>query len=66
MLFKGGKKGVEDEDRDNDSPTGGQATHEVNYVSEGEGQAGDFAAIDPHSGVKRGLKTRHLCMIIEL
>ncbi|EFX02890.1 voltage-gated chloride channel protein [Grosmannia clavigera kw1407] len=24
---------------------------------------GDFAAIDPHSGVKRGLKTRHLSMM---
>ena len=24
---------------------------------------GDFQAIDPHSGVKRGLKTRHLSMM---
>ena len=28
--------------------------------SEGEG---DFQAIDPHSGVKRGLKTRHVSMM---
>lgn len=25
--------------------------------------AADFQAIDPHSGVKRGLKTRHLSMM---
>lgn len=25
--------------------------------------ASDFQAIDPHSGVKRGLKTRHLSMM---
>jgi len=25
--------------------------------------ATDFQAIDPHSGVKRGLKTRHLSMM---
>jgi yeast amino acid transporter len=25
--------------------------------------SGDFWAIDPHSGVKRGLKTRHLSMM---
>ncbi|KAG8169020.1 hypothetical protein KVR01_001769 [Diaporthe batatas] len=28
-----------------------------------EGATGDFQAIDPHSGVKRGLKTRHLSMM---
>ncbi|KAK3379649.1 amino acid permease-like protein [Lasiosphaeria ovina] len=43
------------------------------YVGAGESQAyatgpeaeetGDFRAIDPHSGVKRGLKTRHLSMM---
>jgi len=32
----------------------------VDDSSEGEG---DFRAIDPHSGVKRGLKTRHLSMM---
>lgn len=26
-------------------------------------EAGDFSSIDPHSGVKRGLKTRHLSMM---
>lgn len=26
-------------------------------------ETGDFASIDPHSGVKRGLKTRHLSMM---
>jgi yeast amino acid transporter len=25
--------------------------------------SGDFSSIDPHSGVKRGLKTRHLSMM---
>ena len=25
--------------------------------------AGDFQAIDPHTGVKRGLRTRHLSMM---
>lgn len=28
-----------------------------------DAQQGDFRAIDPHSGVKRGLKTRHLSMM---
>lgn len=28
-----------------------------------DGDSGDFSAIDPHSGVKRGLKTRHLSMM---
>ncbi|CAK7227696.1 General amino acid permease [Sporothrix curviconia] len=28
-----------------------------------EGSTGDFLTIDPHSGVKRGLKTRHLSMM---
>lgn len=28
-----------------------------------EEQLGDFRSIDPHSGVKRGLKTRHLSMM---
>ena len=27
------------------------------------GRGSDFEAIDPHSGVKRGLKTRHLSMM---
>lgn len=37
------------------------------YVSEAaeerDPSTGDFSAIDPHSGVKRGLKTRHLSMM---
>lgn len=32
-------------------------------ASEPVAAAGDFDAIDPHSGVKRGLKTRHLSMM---
>ena len=28
-----------------------------------DNDSGDFSAIDPHSGVKRGLKTRHLSMM---
>ncbi|KAL9038648.1 MAG: hypothetical protein Q9214_005197, partial [Letrouitia sp. 1 TL-2023] len=32
-------------------------------VSESTQNEGDFQAIDPHSGVKRGLKTRHLSMM---
>ncbi|KIH90279.1 general amino acid permease AGP3 [Sporothrix brasiliensis 5110] len=32
-------------------------------TSADEGSVGDFQAIDPHSGVKRGLKTRHLSMM---
>lgn len=35
----------------------------ANYVSEAEGDSSDFRDIDPHSGVKRGLKTRHLSMM---
>ncbi|KAL1879696.1 hypothetical protein VTK73DRAFT_6871 [Phialemonium thermophilum] len=33
------------------------------YASETDGEASDFQVIDPHSGVKRGLKTRHLSMM---
>jgi amino acid transporter len=36
------------------------------YVSDHvspDGSSGDFSAIDPHSGVRRGLKTRHLSMM---
>jgi amino acid transporter len=33
------------------------------YVSQSEGDVTDFNAMDPHSGVKRGLKTRHLSMM---
>ena len=35
-------------------------TSESLYVPLDEG---DYKAIDPHSGVKRGLKTRHLSMM---
>ncbi|KAK3488021.1 putative amino acid transporter [Neurospora hispaniola] len=35
--------------------------HETAIPSKDDG--GDFRAIDPHSGVKRGLKTRHLSMM---
>jgi len=33
------------------------------YASDDDPGSGDFRAIDPHSGVKRGLKTRHLSMM---
>ena len=33
------------------------------HPSPDEINEGDFQAIDPHSGVKRGLKTRHLSMM---
>ncbi|KAK3318129.1 putative amino acid transporter [Apodospora peruviana] len=36
------------------------ADHEL---ASGSDDNGDFRAIDPHSGVKRGLKTRHLSMM---
>ena len=33
------------------------------FISESEGDVSDFRDIDPRSGVKRGLKTRHLSMM---
>jgi yeast amino acid transporter len=42
---------------DDDAPT---KTRVADDSSEGEG---DFRDIDPHSGVKRGLRTRHLSMM---
>lgn len=33
------------------------------YADDSTSADADFAAIDPHSGVKRGLKTRHLSMM---
>lgn len=33
------------------------------FVASVHGDGSDFTAIDPHSGVKRGLKTRHLSMM---
>jgi amino acid transporter len=29
-------------------------------------EVGDFSSIDPHSGVKRGLATRHVCLVLQL
>lgn len=38
--------------------------HAPNHASSSpQEQLGDFRAVDPHSGVKRGLKTRHLSMM---
>jgi amino acid transporter len=42
---------------------GGYAREEANGSGSGSDDAGDFNAIDPHSGVKRGLKTRHVSMM---
>jgi len=41
----------------NKQPFGGDREADVSSTE------GDFSAIDPHSGVKRGLKTRHLSMM---
>lgn len=43
-------------------------SHATSYLPDdglpdGHGPAGDFAVIDPDSGVKRGLRTRHLSMM---
>jgi amino acid transporter len=41
----------------NTPPFGDDREHDASSAE------GDFSAIDPHSGVKRGLKTRHLSMM---
>ncbi|KAK3389290.1 amino acid permease-like protein [Podospora didyma] len=52
------------------SVTGGQydgrgrgVDHEAAHYASGSDETGDFRDIDPNSGVKRGLKTRHLSMM---
>ncbi|KAK7741814.1 General amino acid permease [Cytospora paraplurivora] len=42
---------------------GSEAYPYYDSTAEEAAVAGDFHAIDPHSGVKRGLKTRHLSMM---
>jgi hypothetical protein len=38
------------------------AKHAEGAVRSNDGsEEGDFSSIDPHSGVKRGLQTRHVC-----
>lgn len=61
MSLPAGKKGGDDDD----SVAAGLADEngDANYASEAEGDTSDFRAIDPTSGVKRGLKTRHLSMM---
>lgn len=46
-----------------DKSSGDGVAYAPDKTSADEGSAGDFQAIDPHSGVKRGLKTRHLSMM---
>ncbi|KAL8340361.1 hypothetical protein RB601_006456 [Gaeumannomyces tritici] len=46
-----------------DKPHGGGGGGVLAAGSETESTSDDFQAIDPHSGVKRGLKTRHLSMM---
>ncbi len=46
-----------------DKSSGDGVAYAPDKTSADEGSAGDFQAIDTHSGVKRGLKTRHLSMM---
>lgn len=47
----------------NDSYVAAGGPYSPDKRSDEEGSGTDFLAIDPHSGVKRGLKTRHLSMM---